>query len=306
MKNYCDICGENLDNANRYHSACLRRFWGTDKQPTIELTMQDVLLRAQEMAGKLSISGVQPKLSMTRDGGKLLPTSSGGRFILKPQTQTFPHLPENENVCMIIAGALGIEIAEHCLFKLKDDSTAYVVRRFDRTQDGRKLRCEDFSQILGQDKYTSSLEQIGKRIREFSAMPGLDVQFFFERVLLFFLVGNGDAHLKNFSMLETGEGELRLSPAYDIVCSKLVIPKEDDSALTLNGKQNKLRMGDFKSLATHLQIPPKALIDIFGRFESSADMMANRVEHSHLPADDRDQMLKIFSERRSRIFEKST
>ena len=77
--------------------------------------------------------------------------------------------------------------------------------RFDRTKGGGKLRCEDFIQILGEnDKYSGPMERIGKKIRELSSVPGLDVQLFFERVLLNFLLGNGDAHLKNFSMPTSG------------------------------------------------------------------------------------------------------
>src|SRR5207249_2537150 len=115
---------------------------------------------------------------------------------------------------------------------------------------------QDFLQILGEDdKYAGSVKRIGKRIWELSSVPGLDAQLFFERVLLNFLLGNGDAHLKNFSLLETEDGGLRLSPAYDLVCSKAVIPKETDFAITLNGKADKITRRDFEKFSETSKIP---------------------------------------------------
>ena len=193
----CNICGLSIDDASSYHSTCLRSLFGNTATPTIEMALADVAAEAGKMAGKMSISGVQPKLSVVRHGRQLVAVESEGRYILKPQTQTFRNLPENENLCMNIAAQLGIEVPPHGLFLLADATWAYVIRRFDRTPTDEKRRCEDFAQILGQDKYSGSHEKLGRRLREVSRFPGLDSQLFFERVLLSFLLGNGDAHLKN-------------------------------------------------------------------------------------------------------------
>jgi len=303
MTHDCDICGLACDADDRYHAACLRRLFGTPSLPAVELNHGDVLLKAQEMAGRMSISGVQPKLSMSRQGTRLLPVTTGGQFILKPQTERFPLLPQNENLCMVIAGRLEIDVPPHGLFALKDGSPAYIVRRFDRTRDGGKLRCEDFVQILGEsDKYSGSLERVGKKILELSSVPGLDVQLFFERVLLNFLIGNGDAHLKNFSMLETDAGELRLAPAYDIVCSKVVIPKESDCALTLNGKTDKIRLRDIEVLGERLKIPPKVAGGILERFNQSYEMILGAIPHSQLSAELQAKMRQVIEERHQRLF----
>lgn len=125
---------------------------------------------------------------------------------------------------------------------------------------------------------------------------------FFERVLLNFLLGNGDAHLKNFSMLESADGGLRLSPAYDIVCSKAVIPRESDCALTLNGKQNKIDRGDFDRFAATLKMPPKVFGGIFERFRQGHALMAGEIAQSRLPADVQDKVRRIIKERHQRIF----
>lgn len=303
MKNHCDSCGKELVDEGRYHPACLRLLFGAAALPLVELTHSGVLMKAQEMAGRMSISGVQPKLSMSRQGGRLIPVTSGGQFILKPQTERFPSLPQNENLCMTVAGLMGITVPPHGLFDLLDGSAAYLVRRFDRTREGGKLRCEDFAQILGEDdKYSGSMERIGRKIRELSSIPGLDVQLFFERVLLNFLLGNGDAHLKNFSMLEAGDGGLRLSPAYDIVCSKAVIPMELDCALTLNGKQNKIRRDDFKQMGNTLKIPSKAVDSIFERFEQGFPLIVGQIPHSRLTGELQDKVRQILEERHQRIF----
>lgn len=303
MTNYCDICGEEHQGEGRYHPACLRRLFGTPSLPVVALSHGEVLAKAQEMAGHMSISGVQPKLSMFRQGAQLIPVTEGGQFILKPQTERFPLLPQNENLCMIIAGRLGIDVPPHGLFDLRDGSPTYIVRRFDRTPDGQKLRCEDFLQILGEnDKYSGSLERIGKKIRELSSVPGLDAQLFFERVLLNFLLGNGDAHLKNFSLLETDDGGLRLSPAYDIVCSKAVIPKETDCALTLNGKSDKIRRRDFEMLAEALKIPPKVVAGIFARFGESYPMMLEEIAHSRLSPELQEKVRLVVEARHQRLF----
>ena len=301
--NRCDICGMEITAGDRYHSACLRRLFDTPHTIALKLSLSDIPIEAQKMAGKMSISGIQPKLSITRKGNTLIPVQAGGLFILKPQTQTFRNLPENENLCMNIAAQLGIDVPPHGLFDLKDGSKAYIVRRFDRTERGEKKQCEDFSQILGApDKYSGSVEQIGRRLKEISVFPGLDVQLFFERILLFFLLGNGDAHLKNFSMLETEDGTLRLTPAYDIVCSKLVIPNELDSALVINGKQNKITRSDFLSFSDYLDIPRKVRDHILEKLMAILEVANPNISDSYLPDEDKQRMIQIIEKRWTRMF----
>ena len=243
----------------------LKELFGISELPKISFSLEDIPLKAQDMADeRLSISGVQPKLSLKLDKQlkELVIAPTDGEYIFKPQTAAFPHIPENENCCMDIAQTFGIEVPPHCLLTLKDGTLGYIVKRFDR-QGEEKIHQEDFYQILEKtDKYLGSLEQIGKRLKEISAVPGLDIHLFFERVVLNFLLGNGDAHFKNFSVSHRSDG-IRLSPAYDIVSSKLVIPKEEDSALTLNGKKNNITRNDFNTFAEHLKIPEKIRYEKF-------------------------------------------
>ena len=298
----CGICGNMGGEEKGYHRTCLKALFGSPILPEITLKLFDVSLEAQKMAGKISISGVQPKLVLSLDKKCLVSNPSGGLFIMKPQTGAFRNLPENENACMNIAGRLGIAVPPHGLFALADGTWAYIVRRFDRISPAERKRCEDFSQILGLDKYAGSIEQVGRKILELSEFPGIDAQLLFERVLLNFLLGNGDAHLKNYSILEDDRGYLRLSPAYDIVCSKLVIPDEEDLALAINGKRNRIGRIDFEVLSDYLRIPDKASADIFRRMSKTREMAAVEIDHSLLEDEDKEVLLAIIEERFSRLY----
>ncbi len=277
-----------------------KSMFGTTKEPVISFSLPEISLKAQDMVGKLSISGVQPKLSVKFDkrSGELVPAPEGGEYILKPQPQTFPHLPENEQCCMDIAQALGIDIPEHCLLPLTDGNFAYVVKRFDRP-DAQKIHQEDFSQILGKDKYDGSVEQIGRKLKEISSVPGLDVQLFFERVVLNFLLGNGDAHLKNYSINYHKDVRIRLSPAYDIVSSKLAIPDEkEESALAINGKKNRLSREDFNTVAEYLQIPVKVRYE---KFIGQTSQMKDFINASKLDAQEQKRFNALVKDRYQRM-----
>lgn len=280
-------------------SKFLKEMFGINQLPKISLSLQDIPLKAQDMAGKMSISGVQPKLSLKLDKnlGELIVAPTGGEYIFKPQIPAFPHIPENENCCMDIAGALDISVPHHCLLTLQDGTLAYIVKRFDR-HGNEKIHQEDFYQILEKtDKYLGSLEQIGRKLKEISTVPGLDVQLFFERIVLSFLLGNGDAHFKNFSISYYDDG-VRLSPAYDIVSSKLVIPKEEDSALTINGKKNNLTHNDFSSLAEYLKIPQKIRYE---KFSGKTALIKQFIQKSQLPNTFKTQFIEIVLSRYERL-----
>jgi len=195
---------------------------------------------------------------------------------------------------MDIAEQCGIEVPLHCLLLLNDGQFAYVVKRFDRDK-GRKIHQEEFAQILDhEDKYKGSVEQIGRRLGEISSAPGYDKQLFFERVVFYFIIGNGDAHLKNYSIAHKDRDTIRLTPAYDIVCSKLVIPTEEDSALTINGKKNKLKRDDFDILAEYLNIPIKVRYD---KFNKKFSVMESIIQSSQIKQEQQKLFIEIIRER---------
>jgi len=177
-----------------------------------------------------TISGVQRKMLVVNEETTraFRPAAATGPapYIAKFNSEAIPTLVRNENLSLRwLAEVLGAdEVTEFRVAQIAElDEIALVVTRFDRTVDGQKLRAEDFAQILckprGADyggKYESSYEEAAEVIRSHSARPEIDLARFFRRLIAFALVANGDAHLKNFTLLERPEG-LRLSPAYDVV-----------------------------------------------------------------------------------------
>ena len=299
----CDLCGGETAESEATHPACLRKLFGTPRVPELNLRLDDIQAVAQRSAGKLSISGAQPKVSLSLKHGKLIPVESGGEYILKPQTQTFLNTPENENLCTMMASHVGIDVPPHILIELKDGSYAYVSRRFDRGPGGRKIHVEDFQQILGlDDKYEGSFEQIGKTLNEVSAFPGLDAQYFFERVLFFFIIGNGDSHLKNFSVIHLEDGTIKLTPAYDIVSSRLAMPEEKgELAIPMNGKQNDILPKDFREFARYLGIGDKSLENILSRYRLNDELINALILTSKLPATSKKKLKDIMFERLRRM-----
>ena len=288
-----------------YDDKTLRAMFGKAMQPTIPFGLRDIALQAQKVAGKLSISGVQPKLSVKLQKGQLVAVERDGTFILKPQTQEFEQLPENEYLCMQMARAYGLNVADSLLLPLADGTPAYLVKRFDRRRRGsrlEKLACEDMHQILGgPSKYEGSHEQIARAVRDHCTFALLECQRLFELAIFNFAIGNGDAHKKNFSIL-TKDGYVALSPAYDLVSSRLVIPEEaEELALTINGRRNRLSQSDFLAFAAHLEIRRDYALKKITRLCAMRGNLESMVSASQLDQDRRERFTALLSERLQRL-----
>ncbi len=303
----CHLSEPGQDLFQGYHKKCSKKLFGTAQPPNVPFKSSDVAAEAQKMVGRMSISGVQPKLSTIHDRkrSELTVVDRGGLFILKPPTDPFEQLPENENLCMNMASAYGIEVPPHGLLPLKDGRLSYVVKRFDRLDDGFKLQQEDFQQLLQtEDKYRGSYERMGNFIKKHSNVPGLDLVNLFERALLFFVLGNGDAHLKNFSLLLREEVGYSLSPAYDVVSSRLVLPEEkEEMCLSLQGKRNNISKRDFQGLAEQLGLNTKQVLNALERLSRLRSTFETMIADSFLEERLRNRFLEIFTERMQRIFE---
>ncbi|MFH0907899.1 MAG: HipA domain-containing protein [bacterium] len=202
-------------------------------------------------AAKMSIQGIQPKLSVrlsVRDGIFEI-VDRGGRFVLKPQHDRFPQLPENEAVTMHMAGLAGIEVPVHGLVYCQDGALSYFIRRFDRLGRGEKVATEDFAQLSGMNretKYESSMERLAELLDRYCTFPALEKQKLFQRCFFNYLVGNEDMHLKNFSVI-TRDGKIELAPAYDFLNTTIAYvaigkPRGDieEVALPLKGRKKRL------------------------------------------------------------------
>ena len=289
-----------------YTDKQLRAMFGKPIQPTIPISLEQISTEAQKLAGKLSISGVQPKLSVRLEGDKLQPVTKDGQYILKPQTQQFAELPQNEYLCMQMGRKFGLNTAESILLKLSDGTPAYLVKRFDRFKNGKhmeKLSCEDMHQILGgPNKYLGSSEQIAKIIKQYCTFAPLELQRFFEILIFNFAIGNGDAHRKNFSLLTSEKGIVALSPVYDLVSSRLVIPEEEEElALTINGKRNRLNKKDFLCFADNIGIDANYAKTRISELLDLEDEFASMTKNSTLTLRLRQQLTEIIAERLSRF-----
>lgn len=258
---------------------------------------------------RVTIPGVQAKLSLALQENKDDPKKSRltfvglwGNYILKPQSDGFKHLPENEDLTMKLAELAGIRTAEHSLIRTSNGSLAYITKRFDRTEHG-KIPMEDLCQLSelpssGNSKYNSTMEKAGKVIARNSSTPGLDVQFYFEVTLFAFLTGNADMHLKNFSLTKSSDNQYRLSPAYDLLCTTLAMPDDrEQMAMHLNGKKNNIRKRDFLEFASKLKIDTSVAEKIIARQISFENDYSHLISISFLPDDYKKQYSELIQSR---------
>lgn len=300
MRNNCLCCQKPLGTGTRYHPKCLKELFGRPRTPAIPFGLADVSSQVIKTGARMSISGVQMKLSVRLDADRwrLETAAEGGAYILKPEPAQFPELPRNENLCMNIAADLNLNLPPHGLFPMADGTLCYIIKRFDRLEDGTKLPKETMFQITGaEDKYRGSLEQVGRAIRAHASNVGLDSVDFLERALLCFLIGNGDMHLKNWALLTTAEGSISLAPCYDFVSSKVYIPDEEDLALTINSRRNKLSLSDFEALAGTLKIDPKATAHVFQIFSNSKERLLEMCRTSELSSPLREKLSEVVESR---------
>jgi serine/threonine-protein kinase HipA len=243
-------CGCYKENIDGYCTTCRKKLFDGKKTShvlSIDTPGADNLTAYQEKTKRLSISGVQLKYLMKLEGKGLVLTEKGGQYILKPVPPAAlivnpDQAPANEHLTMQIANQLfNIPVAENAMIFFKDMAPAYITRRFDVKPDGSKHLQEDFAQISGKTKknsgvnykYSGTYEDIGKLIREKVAAYPPVLEEFFKLILFNYTFSNGDAHLKNFSLLQSEFGDYTLSKAYDLMCTVLHTPNESDTALDL-------------------------------------------------------------------------
>ena len=262
---------------------------------------------ALERAGKMSIQGVQLKLSavLKVKAGAFDVVDRNGRFILKPPSLDFPELPENEDLTMRLAAAAGIEVPVHGLVRARDGSLTYFIRRFDR--EGRtRVPLEDFAQLSGasrETKYESSMEKVATVVDRYCTFPAIERVKLFERTLFSFLTGNEDMHLKNFSLI-TRRGRIDLAPAYDLLNSTIALKSpQEEMALPIRGKRSNLTRNDLLNyFATErLQINERVLSEILKRFQSAFRSWDELIAASFLSPAKREAYASVLADRKGRI-----
>lgn len=310
--NYCLACNKKIESDKNYHKSCLKKFWQEDK-PELELNYelsQIVELARENIAKRIVVTGVQPKISLgfTDKNAQSRLTIVGalnGRYILKPPFELYPQMPEIEALSMLLAKTCGIATVPFLLIPLKNGELAYLTRRIDRGIKNEKYPMEDacqFTQRLTEHKYRGSYEQIAKGIISYAKNPLLEVVKFYEQVIVSFLIGNSDMHLKNFSLIAFNKGQYELAPAYDMVATKLLIPEDlEELALNLNGKKRKLNRDDFNAAMTKSNIPKKAIENLWGRIEKGMQNWNELIQNSFLNEKNKEDLLFIIKNRATRL-----
>lgn len=276
-----------------YHKACARKIFESTTVPVLPYTRANIKELAREIVtASTTVTGVQAKLSLDISRGhagepqRFTIVGLWGRFILKPQTDRFANLPENEDLTMHMAEAAGIKTVPHSLIRFVDGELCYLTSRVDRIKNGAKIAMEDMCQLserLTEDKYKGSYERIAKLIRRYSSAPLLDVVNFWEVVLFSWLTGNADMHLKNFSLFRPAN-DYMLTPAYDLLSTSLAMPEDDEElALTLNGKKKRIKRQDFEIAMRDSGMEEKAISNLFLRFSKAIPKWHELITESFLP-----------------------
>lgn len=280
--------------------------------------------------GHISVSGVQEKLSAIVSEGKIIiaPKGMQGRYIIKPAPSDNllrfrQQIPANEHLTMAIAKQVyKIKTAENALVFFNDGYPAYITKRFDIAADGYRIPQEDFAALAGKTvannganfKYTGSYEDAAKVLREHVSAYQVEMSRFFMLVVFNYLFSNGDAHLKNFSLAKTLDGDYMLSPAYDLLNTSLHI---DDTDFALEGglmpksaHSEAYRVtghpckDDFKTFGERIGSLPKKTESIITLFATEQPEVYELIEHSLLD-DKAKRIYKRSYQRRLKRFQRS-
>lgn len=226
---------------------------------------------------RFSLAGVQIKFSMKQKDGRyqLSQTGALGDWIIKTPSTKHKYVPLNEYTAMRLASLAGIDIPEIKLVEmgkldnlpqmnLPEEQYAFGIKRFDRDNETR-IHMEDFAQALVKyphEKYNSaSYERIAKIIYQFTGDGLANAQQFARRLLVNILLANGDAHLKNWSLLYKDRFTAELAPAYDILTTSVYIEGEKDYALSLGKTKqwHQVTLDHFEAWAKKADLPWRAI-----------------------------------------------
>ncbi len=304
-----EVCpGTLAEGYSAYSPICLRRLFDSKKISVslpFDPPLKDEILSEQfrESRQRISISGVQEKLSFRLDKNtlRLTPPKEQGQYILKPiprDVNRINMVPANEHLTMQIARQVyGIQTAENALIFFKDGSPAYITKRFDVKPDGTKWGIEDFATLAGKTKdnggadfkYNYSYEALGLLFQKYVPAWKVEIEKYFQLVVFNYVFSNGDAHLKNFSLLENSSGDYLLSPAYDLLNTKLHV------ADTVFALSKGLFEDNFKSPILRKSGHP-SVVD-FMEFGQRIGLSDKRIEKILLPFTQKQVLVEAFVNR---------
>ncbi|MEM9329296.1 MAG: HipA domain-containing protein [Bacteroidota bacterium] len=312
-----------------FSTACLRQVFDKKKVSCIlpyqSLSSEEDGPLFRENRQRISISGVQEKVSMLLDRNELRLTKEDeqGTYILKPiprDLDEVDQVPANEHLTMQIARQIyKIDTAGNALVFFKDGSPAYLTKRFDIKPDGTRWGKEDFASLAGKTsdnsgpdfKYDYSYESIAELIRRYVPASILELEKFFSLLIFNYLFSNGDAHLKNFSVLQTADGDHILSPAYDLINTRIHVNDRDfalngglfkdnfeSTSLKLNGW---VGLADFHEFADRIGIAERRRDKLLAPFLNKQDGVEQLTSRSFLDEGTKKLYLASYEERLKKL-----
>lgn len=304
----CLFCYQPLEEGQKdFHPRCARKFFGTKDAPSMDYRHEDLdRLAEQIIRAQTSLTGVQPKLSLNLNNhdGRLTIVGLWGDYIFKPQTESYPQLPENEDLTMHLAEAAKISVVPHSLIHLADGELGYITKRIDRTKNGEKIDMEDMCQLTlhpTEYKYKGSHEQIAKTIGRYSSTPKLDLTNYMQLLLFCFVTGNNDMHLKNFSLYRPSL-KYQLTPAYDLLNVAIVNPKDkEELALPLSGRKAKLCIDDFLKAAKTMGLEENLVWRLIAILQKALPQWTTLIRNSFLSEDMKSAYLELITSRLARL-----
>ncbi|MDL2282886.1 HipA domain-containing protein [Odoribacter sp. OttesenSCG-928-G04] len=272
---------------------------------------------------RISISGVQSKYSMIVEEGVLSLTTEGkqGAYILKPKPTEIRNPLEcaaNENLTMQIAEQVfKLETAANGLVFFQSEEIAYITKRFDIAPDGSKYRVEDFASLAGVTtenagvnfKYDYSYEEVSELIKKYLPAWSVELLKFYRLVLFNFLFSNGDAHLKNFSVMDVGNNDFRLTPAYDLLNTMIHVDDTDfalDKGLFKTNRPEYFKGGKangetFKQFGLLIGLPEKVVDKELFTFTTRHSLIDELIDNSFLSEKIKGQYRMLYQTKRNRL-----
>jgi len=271
----------------------------------LPFTQEEQLREAAIRADKMSIQGVQPKLSAKLNVKDEVfdIVDRGGEYILKPQNNFYPELPGNESLTMKLAELAGIEVPLCGMIYSSDGKFTYFIKRFDRYGRNKKLSVEDFAQLAGKSretKYDYSMEKLVTLVDTFCTFPVIEKVKLFRLSVFNFLVGNEDMHLKNFSLI-TRDNIVELSPAYDLLNTTIAVPRtQEEIALPIAGKKRNLNakiLIDYFA-KERMKLNDTIITQVLNKINSEWNSWENLVKISFLSNDMKEKYLELMNNRK--------
>ena len=301
----CLCCGKPIENDSLWHSNCLKKFFGVDYLPELNVTEEELSkLAIAQIQNKKSVAGVQEKLSLHLDLNikkrpRLTIVGYPSGFILKPQSAKFKLLPEFEHTAMLLAELCNIDVVPHGLIPINDNNElAYITKRIDRVGK-EKIHMEDFCQASGitvEHKYRSSYEECADLIKKYSHYPDMDNIRLFTCLYFNYVIGNSDVHLKNFSFIMNDKGELRLASFYDLLPTKVILLSDhDDLGMLFDGRKNNLRKHNFDNFCKKIGIDESLQYKIINSINDKVDKMSEIINNSLLDRDSKSIWIKMIA-----------